>query len=617
MPGLTGIISKITIGDEVSKLDRMLNIMKHEPFYTSGCYKKFEIGIYIGCTSIENSFSDCMPIYNEKKDLVLFLTGECFVDKEIISSLLSRGHKFNPDNASFLIHLFEEQGDIFFGNLNGWFSGIILDLRREKANILLFNDRYGKRRIYYHENDEAFYFSSEAKSLLKIFPSLRRVDYESLGEYMTYDCTFNNRTLFSDIYMLPPGSVWSFRDRNIEKKLHYEQSKLENQTKITKNQFYKELGETFERILPRYFSGSSKMLGLTGGLDTRMIMACINPAPGELPCYTHGGMYNDMLDVRIASKVAKVCNQTHRVIRLDERFLSDFPTQVERTIYITDGLANVCQGYQIFCNKAARQIAPIRITGKFGSQVLKYISALHRPTGYDADEQLTNQAFKKYISAGKERFSEISKGHQLSFMIFKELPWWWGGNSTAEFSQLTVRSPYLDNDFVNLIYRSPFTSIDVEKFQMGVIHKNNPKLSAIMTDKGFGGSSSPFISNPQKMLYKIINYTEKAYNRDKLPYSLQHWVAKIDYHLLSPLHLNKVFLGLGDYRHFRLWFRDELSEYLKEVILDNRTLNRPFWNKKFLKRIVYDHIKGRKNYLPEIRKVLTLELIIRLLLEDI
>ena len=155
----------------------MVNCMLHEPFYTHGTYSNPEKGFFIGYVSIKDSFSDCMPIYNEKKNLILFLTGECYLDEKVINNLKHQGHEFNSRNASYLIHLFEEDGEKFYDRLNGWFSGIILDMKNSTA--VLFNDRYGIRRIYYHENSDTFIFSSEAKSLLKAFPILRRVDQRS------------------------------------------------------------------------------------------------------------------------------------------------------------------------------------------------------------------------------------------------------------------------------------------------------------------------------------------------------------------------------------------------------------------------------------------------------
>ena len=66
--------------------------------------------------------------------------------------------------------------------LNGLFSGLLVDRRRNLA--LLFNDRYGIERIYYHETPAALYFASEAKALLRVLPELRAFDEEASGHLM-------------------------------------------------------------------------------------------------------------------------------------------------------------------------------------------------------------------------------------------------------------------------------------------------------------------------------------------------------------------------------------------------------------------------------------------------
>ena len=91
--------------------------------------------------------------------------------------------------------------------------------------------------------------------------------------------------------------------------------------------YYEEVRQIFERTLPRYFNASERIgLSLTGGLDTRMILAWHKPAPGSLPCYTFGGSYRDCRDVRIARQVAKACEQRHEVIPVGTEFLYAFPT---------------------------------------------------------------------------------------------------------------------------------------------------------------------------------------------------------------------------------------------------------------------------------------------------
>ena len=66
-------------------------------------------------------------------------------------------------------------------------------------------------------------------------------------------------------------------------------------------------------------------MSLTGGLDSRMIMAWHKPAPGSLPCYSFGGMFRDCRDVLVGRQVAHACGQSHEVIPVGKEFLSSFP----------------------------------------------------------------------------------------------------------------------------------------------------------------------------------------------------------------------------------------------------------------------------------------------------
>ena len=162
MPGIVGIISKHGPSAEWrSLIQSMVECMTHEPFYVSDTYINEELGLWSGWTCHQGAFADCLPIWNERKDICLLFSGEDFADQADVDSLRTRGHDFDSNDASYLVHLYEEMGFGFLEKLNGWFSGVLLDLREQK--LVLFNDRYGVNRIYYHEDARGFYFSSEAK----------------------------------------------------------------------------------------------------------------------------------------------------------------------------------------------------------------------------------------------------------------------------------------------------------------------------------------------------------------------------------------------------------------------------------------------------------------------
>jgi asparagine synthase (glutamine-hydrolysing) len=90
-------------------------------------------------------------------------------------------------------------------------------------------------------------------------------------------------------------------------------------------------------------------------------------------------------------------------------------------------------------------------------------------------------------------------------------------------------------------------------------------------------------------------------------------VARID-HFLSPLRLERLFLGRHKPLHFRIWYRDQLAEYVRQILLDPLTLSRPYLQKKTVEAVVKGHLNGTRNYTTIIHKLLTLELLQRLFL---
>jgi asparagine synthase (glutamine-hydrolysing) len=608
MPGIAGIVTKKSREESKIKLSSMINTMMHESFYSSGTYVNEKLNLYTGWVTLKDSFSDCMPIFNEKKDIVLIFYGENYADKDLIDTLRHSGHYIDATNATYLIHLYEVEDDRFFQLLNGWFSAVLVDLRTNK--VILFNDRYGMQRIYYYETNDAFYFSSEAKSLLRIKPELRKFDMKSLGEFFSTYCVLQNRTLFSNIFLLPGGSAWTFSNgEHLKKENYFYPSNWENQPIFDKETFYSKLRETLPSILPRYFYSKKPMvMSLSGGLDTRMIMACADIEPGTLPCHTFGGIYRDTFDARIAREVAHACQQSHHIMRFDDKYFSEFASHVERTIYISDGCHYASGAHDLYFNGITREIAPLRMTGKFGSEVIRnHTQFRHTPPA----EILFDGDFNKNIQEAEITLSAIKKGHELTFSVFKEMPWHEYGRLAIEQSQLTLRTPYMDNELVKLMYQAPPDVRYTEELIHRIIRDYNPKLLDIMTDRGVKGNSNNFSQKVSRMFYWYFLWKGEWFYTIGMP----TWLLKID-KLLKPFKLEKLIVGRHSMSYYRKWYKDQLSVYLQDILLDQRTINREYFNKGFIQEMVTSHIRGSRNYLHEIDKALTIELANRLLIEQ-
>ena len=94
---------------------------------------------------------------------------------------------------------FYEQHPNFPASLNGRFQGVLTD--RKQGTSILFNDRYGMERIYYHEAKEGFYFAAEAKAILTVRPELRVVEPCGARRVRHLRVRFGEPHSFSAVFM--------------------------------------------------------------------------------------------------------------------------------------------------------------------------------------------------------------------------------------------------------------------------------------------------------------------------------------------------------------------------------------------------------------------------------
>lgn len=600
MPGIVGLQTIMPRSWAEPQLLRMVQTLQHEKFYVSGTWIDESVGLYVGWVARKNSFSHGMPLRNSRGDVVLIFSGEDFPEPRVKQGLKDQEHRLDPGAPSYLMNLAEADPD-FPAGLNGRFHGLLTD--RTRGTATLFNDRYGMHRIYYHSSKGAFYFSAEAKAILAVCPELRRVEPRAMGEFVSCGCVLENRTLFEGINVLPGAARWILRNGSIEQnETYFEPRSWEEQEVLEPEEYYHELRQVFSRNLPRYFESQERIgISLTGGLDTRMIMAWQKPPPGTYPCYTFGGMFRDCRDVVVARKVARACNQPHEVIEVGEDFLSRFPHYAERTVYLTDGCADVRRASDLYLNERAREIAPVRMTGNYGSEVLRAVRAF-KPTA--STPGLFQEEMSRYFSQAEATYGSLVKGHPVSFAVFKQAPWHHYGLLALEQTQVSLRSPYLDNDLVRTVYRAPEATFGNCDVCLRLIAEGNPALREIPTDRGVGGAG---------LARKALEFLTKVeYACD---YGMPQRLAQIDY-FLSPFHLERLFLGRQKFNHYRVWYRDALAGYVREMLLDPRTLSRPYLERKRLEAIVHGHLKGDRNYTTEIHNVLTLELLHRLFIDQ-
>ena len=206
MCGIAGIC-RLSSSDRIplDTLMRMTGILRHRGPDETGIYIDNNIGLGHARLSIIDLAGGIQPIHNEDETVWIVYNGEVFNYVELRAELIEKGHRFyTTSDTEVIVHLYEEYGCKCLGLLNGQFAMAIWDAK--KRSLFLARDRMGIRPLHYTENNGMVLFSSEIKSIFQHKQVDRKIDAIAMDQIFTFWTTLPGRTVFKDVYELPPGS---------------------------------------------------------------------------------------------------------------------------------------------------------------------------------------------------------------------------------------------------------------------------------------------------------------------------------------------------------------------------------------------------------------------------
>ncbi len=144
------------------------------------------------------------PLPNENETVWVIFNGEIYNFRELRDTLRQLGHVFRSrSDTEAIVHAYEAFGENFVQRLDGMFTFALWDERR--GRLILARDRSGKKPLFYVFDGKRFTFASEIKALLACPWIERGLAPEHIPEYLTFGYVPTPRTLFRDIYQVPPA----------------------------------------------------------------------------------------------------------------------------------------------------------------------------------------------------------------------------------------------------------------------------------------------------------------------------------------------------------------------------------------------------------------------------
>ncbi len=595
MPGLIVIVqNNPQVFDRNRELvKRMAQLISHEPFYRTRFTESAELGFHACRVYLDHDYAADVIGSNNDGTVQCLLSGELFELNELLGKLGdARGGLRDPNNHSEIAaRLYEQHGEAMLGWLNGYFNLLIVDKR--DRSILIANDRFGMQRFYHARlPGGGMMFAPEVKCF-RLMPDLGlTLDTTAVVHSFRHDCLLNNASFYKEVRRFPIATSFGVRDGQWQSSGYWSPEPQLDKPRLTPGDFIDSAISVFESIVTDYYTPQLTALSFTGGLDTRAILSVLAKRGISPPLFTFGGIYRDSHDVKIARRLAAKNNNSWDVIRLGKDFLDNFGYWATKAISMSDGIARLNTCHEYYLNMAARDFGRVRLTGKYGSQIIRGVTMLKDRS---PDLDIFSADFKQhYLNTG----SEIAwKGR--SALLREELPQLEGARHTQEMTALTVRTPYMDNRLIDVTLRAPHIE-DTTLLQKRIYLKNTPHLAGIPTNRGelAGGGI-----NLTKYYYKALNFIDSVYNWEKLP----RWALRVCW-LGDLTGVSRIFVGRSEWIHHRKWFTGDLKDFVRNLILDPATRARPFYDGDALERMMSLHFSGKANYTPEIIKIGSFEI---------
>jgi asparagine synthase (glutamine-hydrolysing) len=593
VPGIFGLILKNGGRNAVTRQQDTLNIMaaamQYETFYAWHRFDSAALGISAGWVGPVDDAEAHAPWRDEEFGLTMLTAGDPQLDGVVGRPTAVTARGWLGGVAAIRRH-----SRSIPAAMRGLFAGFVVDERRRES--VLFTDRFGFERLFVYEGPDAFYFSSEAKAILAAAPATREFDPDGLAQFLACGSTLGTRSLFRGIRVLPGGTMLTF---DHESKAHpdryFERSEWEQLEPLPEPAWREAVAAALDRAVERDAAQARRSaVSLTGGLDSRIIMASLDPVPGAIPCYTFGSMYRDTYDVRAARTVAGLCGQRHQSLVLDDAFLANLGEHFDKAVMIADGGLGLSGAAELYVNTLARRVAPVRVTGNYGGELLRGIRAFKStmPRG-----DFLSPAMADRVRAAIHAFSKAADVQPLSFTLFLQAP---AGFSryALERSQVAVRSPFLDDEFVQLLYRRPVNAGDPSTH---LIARRRPDLLTIPTDRGLLGRGGPLVRQTRWLyregLFKAEYWTGRAASA---------WVARMAGRGAASI-VERAFLGRHKFVHARPWLRGTLGQYMRDVLFAEETLYQlgAFVDVPKVGAMLMSDVSGSSDHSDELDRVVT------------
>lgn len=245
-------------------------------------------------------------------NLAIVYNGEVFNYQEIRRQLEKSGYDFISDtDTEVVLKAFHCWGVRAVEQFIGMFAFAVYNF--SSREVFIFRDRVGVKPLYYYLDNNYFAFSSELRSLVKIFGPFE-IDKSSLFDYFKYGYISSGNSIFKNCKKLHPGHYIHKRSDSFVQCRYWDlrDSFEKGEFSCSEDNLVDQLEDLLVSSC-RYRMISDVPVGvfLSGGIDSSLVAAIIQNKIGGTHTFTIGFEENKYDESVCARKIASHIGAIH------------------------------------------------------------------------------------------------------------------------------------------------------------------------------------------------------------------------------------------------------------------------------------------------------------------
>jgi asparagine synthase (glutamine-hydrolysing) len=269
MSGIGGILHTAKRTGDPTSSNNMLKVLGYRSKSRNSKYQEEMIELVSASYPIIASHTTYQPIFSINGRYVLVGSGQIYNHAELrkllppyVQSAMSVG------DLSVSLEIFSCFGPSYLEKLRGPFALAIWD--KLQKELWIVRDRLGEKSLYYYNNSSCLIFASEMRAISAAVNNHISLSIDSLLSFLTIGRTFDQSTLYENVFLVPPGCVL-----NIQfpcNKMNFSSLKKFNFTNQASNcprAIDNLISQAIDRIL---IADQPISLAFSGGLDSTVIL---------------------------------------------------------------------------------------------------------------------------------------------------------------------------------------------------------------------------------------------------------------------------------------------------------------------------------------------------------